>query len=186
MADDERDKATESGEGEGAPSPKSGKKKKRLLILIFLLIVLVGGGVGGWLVVPGLLSSTDDLQAGNGTDAEGQASSKKGKEAEENQEMGVLYSLKPFIVNLVDPTGKRYLKVKLDLDLSDEETKIDVEYRMPQIKDSLLILLSSKTYEDIASIEGKMRLRMEIIGRINNTISIGKVNNVYFTEFVVQ
>ncbi|MBW2087159.1 MAG: flagellar basal body-associated FliL family protein [Deltaproteobacteria bacterium] len=57
---------------------------------------------------------------------------------------------------------------------------------MPQIKDSLLVLLSSKTFIDIKTVEGKMRLRMEIIGRINNFLTSGRVKNVYFTEFVVQ
>jgi flagellar FliL protein len=35
-------------------------------------------------------------------------------------------------------------------------------------------------------VAGKQRLREDIAGRVNNTLTKGKVTRVYFTEFVVQ
>ena len=56
------------------------------------------------------------------------------------------YPLDPFIVNLADPVGNRYLRVKLALDLGSPALQAEVEQRIPQLRDSILILLSSKTW----------------------------------------
>jgi len=186
MADKAKDRENKAGEQEASPPPPKKGKKRWVVLLILFLVLALAGGAGAFLILPRLMSSGDIDQAEEGQENGGQASSLTDSASGEKQELGILMSLNPFIVNLLDTTGKRYLKVKLDLDLSDEKTKLDVEYRLPQIQDSLLILLSSKSYEDISSTEGKMRLRMEIISRMNDIISAGKVNNVYFTEFVVQ
>ena len=104
----------------------------------------------------------------------------------EQAKPGILHSLEPFVVNLIDPSGKRYLKVRVELELSNKLVESQVNERLPQIKDSLLILLSSKSYEDIETVEGKLRLKQEIMARINNLLTQGRVRNIYFTEFVIQ
>ena len=65
--------------------------------------------------------------------------------------------------------------------------KQDIEKNLPKIKDAIILLLSSRTFEEIADRGGKMRLRNEIIQQLNSVLkSENKVKNVYFTEFVVQ
>jgi len=96
-----------------------------------------------------------------------------------------LYSLDPFIVNLFDPKSVRYLKVTLQLELAGI-TKEEVDTQAPKIRDSLIILISSKKMEEVASMEGKLRLREEILFRINRILGEGKTREVYFTDFVVQ
>lgn len=96
-----------------------------------------------------------------------------------------LYSLDPFIVNLFDPKSVRYLKVTLQLELADIK-KEEVDTQVPKIRDSLIILISSKKLEEVASMEGKLRLREEILFRINRILGEGKTREIYFTDFVVQ
>jgi len=96
-----------------------------------------------------------------------------------------LYSLDPFIVNLFDPKSVRYLKVTLQLELAGI-TKEEVDTQVPKIRDSLIILISSKKLEEVASMEGKLRLREEILFRINRILGEGKTREIYFTDFVVQ
>lgn len=96
-----------------------------------------------------------------------------------------LYSLDPFIVNLFDPKSVRYLKVTLQLELAGL-TKEEVDAQVPKIRDSLIILISSKKLEEVASMEGKLRLREEILFRINRILGEGKTREIYFTDFVVQ
>jgi len=52
----------------------------------------------------------------------------KQKPAEEVKGPGVLHSLKPFIVNLNDPSGKRYLKLRIDLELDKVDVKTEVVF----------------------------------------------------------
>jgi flagellar FliL protein len=74
----------------------------------------------------------------------------------------------------------------VNLEIEKTEIMDEIEQRMPQIRDSILVLLSSKTADEVRTVEGKFRLRDEIISRVNKLISNGKVKGAYFTEFVMQ
>jgi flagellar protein FliL len=99
---------------------------------------------------------------------------------------GRLVSLPPFVVNLADPLGRRFLKISMDLELSDERGVAEINQAMPKVKDTILLLLSSKNYSDLAKLEDKLVLKEEIVERIGQVIGAGRLNNVYFTEFVIQ
>jgi flagellar protein FliL len=46
--------------------------------------------------------------------------------------------------------------------------------------------VTSKTFADIRTPEGKERLREDVIDRINHVLAQDAVKSVYFTEFIVQ
>jgi flagellar FliL protein len=92
----------------------------------------------------------------------------------------------PFVVNLADPLGRRYLKLSLEIEVKNKSVLEKTEKAMPRIKDALLLLLSSKSYSDLASMENKIALKNEIISRLGQIVGNGNVSNVYFTEFIVQ
>lgn len=98
----------------------------------------------------------------------------------------VIYDLDPFIVNLSDTSDLRYLKLTIKLDLLRQGDVEEVTKKVPQIRNALLILLSSKDSESIRSIEGKMELRSEILERINGIFEVSRVRTAYFTDFVTQ
>ena len=101
-------------------------------------------------------------------------------------DIGPIYSLDTFIVNLVGAQGKSYLKAKLDLELSDERLKEEIDKRLPQFRDTILIQLSSKNSDGIRTLEGKYQLREELISLLNQYLRSGKIVNIYFTDFIVQ
>ena len=100
--------------------------------------------------------------------------------------LGPILDLNTFIVNLMGDSGRRYLKITIKLELSAETLKEEIDKKMPEIQDNLLVLLSSKSYDDIADISGKIRLRAEIMNRINSILTTGEIHKVFFTEFVIQ
>jgi len=100
--------------------------------------------------------------------------------------MGPIYSLGTFVVNLNDPVRRSYLKIKADLELSNDKASQLVEERLPQLRDTIILILSSKNFEDILSIEGKMRLRQELLRELNRRLGKDTIKTMYFTEFVVQ
>jgi flagellar FliL protein len=89
-----------------------------------------------------------------------------------------------FVVNLADPSGRRYLKLSMDLEVKGGPEA--VQGSMSKIRDALLMLLSSKTVEELAGIEGKITLRKEVGDRINQVLGKPVVLRVYFTDFVIQ
>lgn len=97
-----------------------------------------------------------------------------------------IFALDPFIVNIYDGQELRYLKVKVELEMVGPAVKTELEARLAAIRDSVLILLSAKTLQDIQDVQGKNTLKDEILGAINKSIPPGKIAKVYFTDFVVQ
>jgi len=97
-----------------------------------------------------------------------------------------IFPLEPFIVNIYDGQELRYLKVKIELEMVDPAIKTEIERRMAPIRDSVLILLSAKTLQDIQDVQGKNMLKDEIQAAINKNIPPGKISKVYFTDFIVQ
>ena len=187
------EEAPEAG-GEEQPHPKKAASKLVLIVVIALLLLgLIG--VGGYLAVS-MLGAKKAAKGGaeqSAPAAEGEhggggekAGGEKGGEAGGEAKMGVFVSLDPFIVNLASEAGKRYLKVTMQLELARPDMSNEVTNRMPQIKDAVITVLSSKTAEDLLTIEGKFRLKEQVLTRINNTLTAGVVKNIFFVEFVIQ
>jgi len=100
--------------------------------------------------------------------------------------LGPIYSITPFVINLAGSGGKRFLRVKMDLELKNQTISEQMRAQLPRVKDTLLTILSSKKFEDINTVEGKSDLRTEIATTIDTLFSKGAVTNVYFTEFVIE
>ncbi len=104
----------------------------------------------------------------------------------EEPAVGALLPLDPFIANLADEDGKRYLKATLQVEFFASRVPDDFNARLPQMRDLLLTLLTSKMFAEIRTPEGKGVLRDEIINRMNHALNKDLVKAVYFTEFIVQ
>ena len=150
---------------------------KTMLIIIISVVVLFMGTVGAGFFI--LWNKINQIPQ-NPAIAEDVA-----LEEEENA-IGPLYTLDTMIVNLADHGGKRYLRVTMALELSDPEALTTIEARLPQVRDAILMILPTKKYDDVSTTEGKIALRTEVMDKINSLMTKGQVNNIYFTEFVVQ
>lgn len=105
------------------------------------------------------------------------------------QEMGPVVSLgNDILVNIRSEEGmEHFLKTNIVLELdNDEKTSAEVSKRIPQIRDLIINVLASKTKEKIIEKEGKDQVRSEIINSINQLMTIGKVRNIYFQDFIIQ
>lgn len=97
-----------------------------------------------------------------------------------------LYSLEPFVVNVTGDGYNRFLKVKIEVEAESPELKGELDARLSQVRDALIVLLSSKRLSDITDYEGKALLKEDILDRINDVLETGEASSVLFTEFVVQ
>ena len=161
---------------------------KVLLILMGLVLVLVLGMGGGMFMIWSKLSAVSSKAVVPETGAE--VTPDKAKP----EEIGAVVSVDTFIVNLADPGGNRYLRVTMDLELvgkpadkSGGKTAGDeLAKRMPQIRDAILMILSTKRYVDISTPEGKTALREEILNAANGLLASSQISRIYFKEFVIQ
>jgi len=100
--------------------------------------------------------------------------------------IGPMINIEEFIVNILDGEDTRYLKVAITLEFDKEDATKEVSVRMPQIRDAILLLIGNKTFDELRDLQGKMQLRAELVGRINTIVQRSKVENIYFTDFVIQ
>jgi flagellar protein FliL len=97
-----------------------------------------------------------------------------------------LVPLAPFIVNLSGDQGQRYLRLVAQVEVRGELSKDALEKHLPAVRNRLIFLLSSKTFVDIVSTQGKYDLQAEITKNINETLDGPFIKKTYFTEFIVQ
>ncbi|MGN7610672.1 flagellar basal body-associated FliL family protein [Magnetococcales bacterium HHB-1] len=100
--------------------------------------------------------------------------------------VGGIFALAPFVVNLNEERGNRYLKVTIKLEMDNEKLRPELERRKPQLRDLILSILTAKSSAELQALEGKFRLREEIQSRVNNALVNGSVTRVYLTDFMIQ
>ena len=179
----EEEAGEEGGEAAGE------EEKKGLPIKLILIVVGVLALAGG-----GYFAYTNFFQ--EEAVEESAEKDKNGEEGEEGADgenaeelppgVGVMFTMDPFVVNLAGSNGKRFLKVTTTLELSSPEVNPEFEENLQKITDSILVLLSSKSFEDVYSVQGKFKLKDEITTRVNRFLVVGHVKDAYFTEFIVQ
>jgi flagellar FliL protein len=97
-----------------------------------------------------------------------------------------IFPLEPFIVNIYDGQELRYLKVKVELEMANPATKAELDLRLAPVRDSVLVLLSTKTLQEVQDMQGKNQLKEQILSSINKFMAPGAITKIYFTDFVVQ
>jgi len=90
------------------------------------------------------------------------------------------------VVNLADPTGRRFIRLNLTLVVDAPETQEEILRRKPQVRDVVIKIFRTKTVDKIREEEGIFNIRNEIITAINKMLPTGEVMDVFFTEFVYQ
>ena len=164
-------------EKDAAGTETKGSAKKWIIIGVVVL-VLGAGGYAAWnFLLAERFLGRHNPQAGKTEHGTAQAKDEK---------FGIICELEPFLVNLLDREGKRYLKTTIEFEVENEDIKKELARRTPQLRDAILMLLTSKSFEDISKPEGKLRLKTEIIVRINQILPGAGIRTLYFTEFVVQ
>jgi flagellar FliL protein len=157
--------AEKTDENTEVEQPKSSSLKK--LIIIGVIVLLAGGG---------------------GAFAWFKFFKKEPVETVAKPEVAetVVQDVETFLVNLSDPGGRRYLKLTMKAKLNNKRVAEEFAQHAIEIKDSVLTLLSSKEFAEISTAEDKATLKQEILQRMNRLLGQGQVQEIYFTEFLVQ
>lgn len=94
-----------------------------------------------------------------------------------------LFPMDPFLVNITSEQGPKYLQVQMELELSDATLEEEVTRAKAGIRDSIIVLFSSKSYVELQNSNSVKKIKAELIGIINNLVKTGKITQIYFTKF---
>ncbi len=194
----------ETAEG-GAP------KKSFLKIIIIVVVLLLAGGGGFYYWRSKSAVVTDETAEVSETPAT-EKKSKAKKEPEEPEEeeeeepkpvkksnslrtalpkdenVKKVIELPPFIVNLADADQARYLRMTVSLGVGGEEggeEKPDQLF-MTRVRNAMLAVLGEKTSDEILTVEGKSKLRRELLKAAQAASEEPEVEAIYITDFIVQ
>ena len=180
----------EEGEGEG------GKKKLPLKMLIIAgvaaVVVLGGGGTAAFML---LKPKSDEAHAEKGAHEKKEKKKEKKKEGKgeeasnikEGPDGVIFYTLPPVVVNMQTADGRpTFLKLKLTLELPDEDAVDVLDPAMPRLQDMFQTFLRELRPEDLSGSQGSYQLRMEILRRVNLVIAPSHANAVLIEEMLIN
>ena len=173
------DAAVDEVEGAEDDAPKKQKtsgKKLVLFVVLPLLLVLAGGGAAAYFF----------LFAGGAEQTEEAAGDGEAGGDERSKEV-VFYDLPEMLVNL-NTGGKQnnYLKIRVSLELDDPAAVPVLETVLPRVIDNFQIYLRELRLEDLNGSAGLMRLKEELLIRVNTAAGDIHINDVLFREMLVQ
>ncbi len=154
--------------GAGAPPKKKLSGKVLVLYVALPLLLLIGAGVG--LFFSGILGGSSHEEAA----------------APEVAAAPVFYDLPDFLVNLSGPPPQHYLKMRVTLQIANPEIAKTLDAQMPRVLDSFQTFLRELRPEDLQGSDGMLRLKEELLRRINLVLDPTIVSDVLFKEIIVQ
>ncbi len=182
--------AEEESTEENAPAEKKSSNMLMIIIIVVLVLIIVGGAVVALLLMGG---DDDEVVAQSAPQSNERAVSQPKRSNSSNysssrklSDIGILYPLDTFTVNLKSDAGHRYLKVTMSLELEGEELSLELDNKSPVLRDRIIRILTSKSLEEISSKKGKQKVSDQIQDTLNAMISDGQIRGIYFTEFVIQ
>lgn len=154
---------------------KPAKKKGKLPLILGAVgaLAAVGGGAY-WFMRPAPADATAEAQ--------------EAAAAHEEEAAGVL-AFDPFVVNLADGEGSRFLKVTVQLVVPGAEAVAEIQedaVQMVRLRSDLLDLLSEQSSEELVTAEGKLALKEAIAERAAVVLEPHEVSDVLFSDFLVQ
>lgn len=184
MAEDEATKKKRSEDEE--PSEASSGGKRKLILLIVGAILLLGIGIGAGFFVGNMTADDPDSAESAEVDEEEEDSDRKKKDDRHN-----IYITVGKLLAAVEHNGStRYIQAEVDLVGYEKSVMDDAQHNVPALRNRLLLLFSSQNFDDVRTIAGRERLRVESLKAVNDVLELGpkgdRVEDVYFTAFVIQ
>jgi len=184
------------------PESKGGGNKKLILIVVVAVLVSVGAAVGATMM---LMGGKDEEVAAKKHDAEDGGDEESGDEeedeeaaaeGEEGKKAGPVYvSLEPaFVVNFQDAKKRtKFLKAEISVVTGSTKAQEALTTHMPAVRNSLVLLLSRQVFEELATNEGKEKLRAEALAAVKGVVkeqtsekTAKAVKDLYFSSLVMQ
>lgn len=196
---------TENQKSAPDAAPKKGGKKFLIIgILAFLLLGGAGGGFYFWKASKAAAAAGEeepkkkkgskkaDAEAHDENAADKHDGEKPGALKEslpEDEDVKAVVELPAFIVNLADTEQARYLRMTVSLGVGGEEggeSEKPDQLFMTRVRNAMLAVLGEKKSDEILTVEGKAKLRKELLKAAQAASEEPHVEAIYITDFIVQ
>jgi len=124
-------------------------------------------------------------EGGHGKAASGGHGESEGA-SDDHSGAGPLMPLEAMVTNLAEPDSDRYLKVSMQLRITSEGAKAEVESHLVPVRNQILLYLSSLTIADTSGADNKRDIQKRVKRIANEAMPTSRITQVYFTEFVIQ
>lgn len=194
-----------AGDGETPAKNSPGMMSKLIPIVAVVVLAPVGSwAVAQYVIIPKLKQELSSLAApgaggeaahAEGGSAHGEApahgkaekeSGGHGKKGDAAASPGNNYTFENVVVNLAGTMGTRYLKATFMVSGSDANLRSQFEGNKPKLVDVTLNVLSSLTLTDLEEPGSKNIIREKLTASYNQALGRKVVEQVYFSDFVVQ
>jgi flagellar FliL protein len=105
--------------------------------------------------------------------------------ANATSQIGPLVEAGEFTTNLAPGGEKKYIKVKVILEVNDKEAEKEIQKKLPVLNDKIIVFLNSKTSDDLRA-ENRLQLKKGLLKDLNVYLQTGKIKNIYFSDLVMQ
>lgn len=174
--DETEDDAEAGGEKKGLVKKLLGDRKMLLIAAGALVLVLIGGGAGAYFFFSG---SSDTVAQNEAAETEHAAPIVPPKVA--------FYDMPDMVVNIQSPDGSpAYLKLSMALELKSADQEAGLKLLMPRVVDQFQSYLRELRIDDLRGSEGVMRLKEELLRRINLAAKPYQVHGILLKEMIVQ
>lgn len=176
------------------------KKKGKLLLIVGVIAVLGASGTGGFYLWSKTGSASEKESLGpekSGKSAKSKTDDKKDPDRSEkegtlagslpdDENVKQVVELQPFIVNLADTDSAKYLRLSVSLGLGEEGEEKPSPLFLTRVKNAMLAVMTTKASADVLTVEGKARLRQELLEAAQAASDTPHVEAIYITDFIVQ
>jgi len=172
--------AEEENKEEGKGKASGGKKSLGgLLLMLFILVNLGTLGAGAYFVYQNTIGYEKVVTS------EEMAKRELASFEERLAEGPVMFTMDPFNTNL-EGVPRRLIRLQMSLEMLDAQGFEEVVGLGAQARDRVVQILNQKQFDDVETVQGKLHLKNQIIAQINSFLDKGVVQNVYFSDFVIQ
>lgn len=151
-------------------------KKSKLPLIVGLVLALAGGGGGFFAVKSGLIGGSADSGAAEDVPSDGHS---------ETALPVAFVPLDPLVISLPDDGGRTHLRFSAQLEVNPERA-LEVEAVKPRIVDVLNSYLRAVKIEELEDPTSLMKLRGQMLRRVQIVTGEGQVRDLLIMEFVLN
>ncbi len=100
--------------------------------------------------------------------------------------IGEVFIISGLTINPSDSKGRRFAVFEIALECHDKKIVNLVKRYEPRIKDEFIALLRSKTVAELSLPSAMKSTKKQLHKILNEILGDRKIDNIYFTEFVLQ
>jgi flagellar FliL protein len=149
--------------------PESKKKGLIKILIIGLFVAIIAGGAGYYFYGKSLSNRSSNSE----------------NKPVEKKEIGPIFALDPFIINVSGNTS-RYVKISVAIELGSEKAVEHTKKMTPVIRDTMLTVLGSKAPEVFMDVNGRNGMKKELYDGISGFFKTADLKSVYITDIIMQ